>query len=758
LFSDTTEIIENLYSANRPDLIIVSEAKEKLTTIIYTIQNINSVVVALDSAVALLTALLKLKTNDKITNEFIVSIQESVTCAINSVSQFISKFIKKHGVIVTKYDKINNTTNNNYRWEHQLQKLSYIYNEMLDNCYSFSSNEDIHPFISLLALFIDAVFTLGMKKTSISSSNNDDFAIISLQLFEHLNASFVKLLHRKDNLLPISNKKNSKSSVKSKKSQEIVPLEESWSEYLVLSLFRCVSSCCCSVDLRNTGSDGQFSPAQKFINNLSHQVNILLRENLLPILKRHYESNNIDNHSSYSSLTILMVAECIRILIKGDPILNVNDENNEEENQLPLLEIDCLLFRLSMNVSSNVYSLVDLCSWQHLVGTVLLAHKALRRPLSPSGSNALLPIVRDVILNIARMHRQTTNISNQSNHIKSSLYLHFLGGEESTSIKFDDCISMCLRGMIECYPEEYLNGITDMLEEFASCGNYTLANYSLHGAINLLEARKNPHLTVLSACRILEHVAVIYPSSKLDHSTNIVHLLLSALRTGLSRAWKNHQQTQQHRKDKNIQLTKEISNNDEIQSNIDTLTLFVTSTINILSTVACRLSQYSSSTSSNLAKIKSELCSQLISVLDQLLGLPTSLPILSNLIGSISMILRQCLDTILRNSSGKISDTSILVITTGKHARVFSRCLHTLSSSNSLKKHVHLTATVIIEVLSQHNVASTIKEMLMPGLFCLLEQCRSKEKQHISRLLDDASRALYTDIHQVYLQDWKFQG
>jgi hypothetical protein len=202
---------------------------------------------------------------------------------------------------------------------------------------------------------------------------------------------------------------------------------------------------------------------------------------------------------------------------------------------------------------------------------------------------------------------------------------------------------------------------------------------------------------------------------------------------------------------------------------------------------------------SSIHHFKHSVCG-IISLLTEVLSC-ASVPVINSYIGSIVLLFRHLLFV----SSSLIAATHghqvAAVSEAGKEVMaLLGRALMAVASSKHLQKHAYLIVSAIIDTiggLSTTTVASTnqqkqfsadegnttdlvstsatstehplnfgegnelLREHLFPGIFALFDRCRSsRERKQIFASLRTAggSRTLYTDLHTLYQQDFKFIG
>ena len=213
-----------------------------------------------------------------------------------------------------------------------------------------------------------------------------------------------------------------------------------------------------------------------------------------------------------------------------------------------------------------------------------------------------------------------------------------------------------------------------------------------------------------------------------------------------------------------------------------------------LSTAAAQLVYLSSGNSfleihvSSIQNFKTSVCG-LISLLTDVLAC-VSVPVINSYIGSIVLLFRHLLFV----SSSLIVSTHahpvLSVSNAGKEVMaLLGRALMAVASSKHLQKHAYLIVDTISglstslssSISAVKRAASAegkatlssdgslnfgesnelLREHLFPGIFALFDRCRSsRERKQIFASLRTVggSRTLYTDLHTLYQQDFKFIG
>jgi hypothetical protein len=87
-------------------------------------------------------------------------------------------------------------------------------------------------------------------------------------------------------------------------------------------------------------------------------------------------------------------------------------------------------------------------------------------------------------------------------------------------------------------------------------------------------------------------------------------------------------------------------------------------------------------------------------------------------------------------------------------ARIFAL----IASSAELKRHARLYVAIVIDTLSEFPVSKSIRELLMPGVFGLIDCCHKREKATITSVLEPKASVYLSDVMAMYEEDFRFSG
>lgn len=148
-----------------------------------------------------------------------------------------------------------------------------------------------------------------------------------------------------------------------------------------------------------------------------------------------------------------------------------------------------------------------------------------------------------------------------------------------------------------------------------------------------------------------------------------------------------------------------------------------------------------------------QMYASVLSLLEQLLSL--SSVFLGATVGIIGNIFRDLLQALVQTYVLSKDKSFICPC-----LRVASRALVAAASCKELQKHASQLAATLIDSLANYAILTTsdIRDLLVPGIFALFDQCQLKQRQQLHAVLDGQSSVLYKDLNEVYLSDYKFVG
>ena len=231
------------------------------------------------------------------------------------------------------------------------------------------------------------------------------------------------------------------------------------SNVAAFTLLRAVSSCVCSLDIRQLPEE---TPAM-----FSWLVDAGIVSTLLST------ADDVKATVSRRSLALLLLAECLRLRVKlaiaAAPLL---------------LQAEALVLSF-LAADRPARPSVEPEAWLYLGGVTLLAAKVLRRPLSPGGLLALCS-------HMSQLLREQVREESCSGSLAGGQQWH----EESAQVFF--------RALIESSPANGCESLYDLLAELARSPHQRSIRIGLVGAAMLLECRKGRADAVLAACRCIE--------------------------------------------------------------------------------------------------------------------------------------------------------------------------------------------------------------------------------------------------------------
>jgi hypothetical protein len=145
--------------------------------------------------------------------------------------------------------------------------------------------------------------------------------------------------------------------------------------------------------------------------------------------------------------------------------------------------------------------------------------------------------------------------------------------------------------------------------------------------------------------------------------------------------------------------------------------------------------------------------SVILKCMETLLTIPSCSILFTTNVTSLLTIIQHTIQLVI-SSQGYAQDDVFVSCT-----RSMSKVLKTVATSNELMKHAYIFVTAIITVMSEStSFTNNVRDVLYNGIFCLLEKCKSKEKALIVSQLTATAKVLYSTIHLVFQEEWKFIG
>mmetsp|Transcript_8617 Transcript_8617/g.8745 ORF Transcript_8617/g.8745 Transcript_8617/m.8745 type:complete len:295 (+) Transcript_8617:530-1414(+) len=162
--------------------------------------------------------------------------------------------------------------------------------------------------------------------------------------------------------------------------------------------------------------------------------------------------------------------------------------------------------------------------------------------------------------------------------------------------------------------------------------------------------------------------------------------------------------------------------------------------------------QTQTETAANMFWIQvAEACAQIMRLMEQMLSLGSLL--LGPAVGVIGSVLRQLLQCLVSAAAQVTEKDSV-----SASLRVASRALLAVAGSRELIKHAGQICATLIDGLITLELTSNVKELLLPGIFALIDKCEIKQRKQMSAVLDIEGASLLRDLYDIYFSDYKFIG
>lgn len=87
-----------------------------------------------------------------------------------------------------------------------------------------------------------------------------------------------------------------------------------------------------------------------------------------------------------------------------------------------------------------------------------------------------------------------------------------------------------------------------------------------------------------------------------------------------------------------------------------------------------------------------------------------------------------------------------------------SRILGALAGSRELSKHAYLFVGTTLDTLSQFTPSTAVRQLLLPGLFVLLDSCSPRQHKAVSSILNMKAKLCLARLTEWYHDDFKFKG
>lgn len=86
------------------------------------------------------------------------------------------------------------------------------------------------------------------------------------------------------------------------------------------------------------------------------------------------------------------------------------------------------------------------------------------------------------------------------------------------------------------------------------------------------------------------------------------------------------------------------------------------------------------------------------------------------------------------------------------------RVLTQISSSPSIGKHSYMLVGAIVHAISAISLTRSVRELLLPGIFALVDSCSPRHRKALSASLSETDKACLAQLTQWYEEDYKFTG
>ena len=126
---------------------------------------------------------------------------------------------------------------------------------------------------------------------------------------------------------------------------------------------------------------------------------------------------------------------------------------------------------------------------------------------------------------------------------------------------------------------------------------------------------------------------------------------------------------------------------------------------------------------------------------------------LGNAIGVIAAIIRNVLRKVLEC---ELAANAIAVLE--DCLKTECRILTIIAGSKELSRHSHLFVGAILDCVSGIHTPRSVRELLLPGIFSLIDACTIRQKKAVPVLLNPVGKVCLAEMTAWYNEDFKFKG
>ena len=143
----------------------------------------------------------------------------------------------------------------------------------------------------------------------------------------------------------------------------------------------------------------------------------------------------------------------------------------------------------------------------------------------------------------------------------------------------------------------------------------------------------------------------------------------------------------------------------------------------------------------------------LLNTMKTALGIVSLHSTLGNTIGIVCAVLRNALRSVLEREEAE-GTSSVLEDCVKTECRI----LASIASSKELQKHSYLFVGAIVDCVSGIRSPRVVRELLLPGIFALLDACAPRQRKAVSAVLSPLAKVCLAQMSEWYNEDFKFKG
>ena len=144
---------------------------------------------------------------------------------------------------------------------------------------------------------------------------------------------------------------------------------------------------------------------------------------------------------------------------------------------------------------------------------------------------------------------------------------------------------------------------------------------------------------------------------------------------------------------------------------------------------------------------------KLLTTLKAILGFVSFHGSLGNTIGVVCTVLRNLLRKVLECEASE-GASAVLEDCVKTECRI----LTSIAASKELQRHSYLFVGAIIDCVSGIRSSRAVRELLLPGIFSLIDVCAPRQRKAVAAFLSPLAKACLTQMSEWYLEDFKFKG